>query len=49
MRSKDFKNLPKSVLSRKDREAFMVFETFEDIQREYMKNSWLECFGKLDH
>jgi hypothetical protein len=49
MKSDDFKNLPKGILSRKDREAFMVFETFEDIQREYMKNSWLECFDEIDH
>jgi hypothetical protein len=49
MKSSDFKNLPEGLISRRDREAFLVFETFEDIQREYMKNSWLECFDKLDH
>lgn len=49
MKSSDFKKLPKGLLSRKDREAFVVFETFEDIQREYMKHSWLECFSELDH
>lgn len=49
MKSSDFKNLPKGILSRKDREAFMIFETFEDIQEGYMKCSYLECFDKLDY
>jgi hypothetical protein len=38
MKSSDFKNLPKGILSRKDREAFMVFETFgisEEQQKAY--------------
>lgn len=49
MRSEDFKNLPKNLLSRKDEEAFLVFETFEDIQRKYIENSFLECFDGIDH
>jgi hypothetical protein len=49
MKSDDFKNLPKGILSRKDREAFMIFETFEDIQEGYMKCNYLECFDKLDY
>ncbi len=49
MKSSDFKNLPKGILSRKDREAFMIFETFEDIQEGYMKCNYLECFDKLDY
>jgi hypothetical protein len=49
MKLGDFRSLPKDILSRKDRNAFMIFETFEDIQREYMKHNWLECFEGLDH
>lgn len=49
MKSEDFRNLPEGLLSRKDREDFLIFETFEDIQREYIKNSFLECFDGLDH
>lgn len=49
MKSSDFKNLLEGLLSRKDREAFLIFETFEDIQRGYMKCNCLECFDKLDY
>jgi hypothetical protein len=49
MRLEDFRNLPEGLLSKKDRESFLIFETFEDIQREYIKKDWLECFEGLDH